>query len=105
MGTVVFPDAPLKFFIKVDPEIKAKRRILQLYGDRKDLDNAKTLESLKKTIEIELVERDNRDANRDSSPTIPAKEAIIIDNSSQTLTEVVENMYHAVASQGLIQDL
>ena len=100
MGTVVFPEAPLKFFIKADPRIRVARRLRQL-SDAAGQD-AKKLELLKKTMEQEIIERDKRDTERAVSPTVPATDAIVIDNSAQSLTETVQTMYALASQRGLI---
>lgn len=98
MGTVIFPDAPVKFFISADVDVRVRRRVRELYPDK----TLETLDSgLRRKLQIEIVERDERDANRAVAPTVAADDAIIVDNSSQMLTEVLENMYHAVTSRGL----
>ena len=94
MGTVLFPDADFKFFVKVDSGIRAERRVAQLYPDQKD---ANELERLKKELLTEIDERDMRDVERDIAPTIPADDAIIIDNTQATLTQTLENMYYSIA--------
>ncbi|NLF25817.1 MAG: cytidylate kinase, partial [Deltaproteobacteria bacterium] len=101
-GTVIFPDAELKFFIKADVEVRVMRRMAQLYPNHADFD-AERLNSLKKEMEIEVVERDRRDQERSVAPTLPASDAIIIDNSRQTLTQLLQNMYDSAASRGLVK--
>ena len=100
MGTVVFPDAPLKFFVNADPLVRVARRLKQLSGSLGQ--DAKKLELLKKTMEQEIIERDRRDTERAVSPTIPATDAIVIDNSAQSLTETVQTMYALASQRGLI---
>ena len=95
MGTVVFPSADLKFFVQVDEEVKAQRRLLQLQQGGRDV--GVTLEGLR----LALRERDLRDTERAESPTKPASDAEIIDNSHETLTSVVERMYNSAALRGL----
>lgn len=95
MGTVVFPEAPVKFFVQAAQEVRIARRVQQLEKDL-GLVSGDALNSLKRQIEIEIIERDERDSSRPVSPTIPAGDAILVDNSSQTLTEVSQNMYDAV---------
>ena len=95
MGTVVFPTARVKFFIQASQEMRIERRLLQLQSELR-ISNGDTLNSLKKQIEMEILDRDERDSKRLISPTVAAPDAIIIDNSRQTLTEVVQNMYDAV---------
>lgn len=103
MGTIVFPNADLKFFIEVDPKVRIERRIAQ-QGKPKDL-SGEELKLLKHKMEIEVVERDRRDRDRPVSPTVPAPGAIIINNSVESLTEVVERMYIFVSKTGLSQGL
>ncbi len=73
MGTVVFPDASVKFFFLASVEERAKRRYNQLKekGKRVSLPD----------IEQELRARDERDASRPISPTKPARDAIMIDTT------------------------
>ncbi len=96
MGTVIFPDADLKFYVEADEEVRIARRL----GDFKSAGALNPNNSLKSQMEIEIRERDRRDSTRSSAPTKPASDAVIIDNSSQTLTQVLEKMYHAVALRG-----
>lgn len=101
MGTIIFPDAPLKFFVSVNPETRVKRRIIQLHGPQA-LNDPELMARIKRDIEIEILERDKRDSERDVAPTKPAQDAILIDNSAETLTLVIQNMYDAAASRGLV---
>ena len=87
MGTVIFPDADLKFFVTAATETRVKRRLAQLglsEGDNGDLASQ---------IEREIIERDKRDSERAIAPTVAAKDAIWVDNSTLPLPEVVQNMY------------
>ena len=97
MGTVVFPEAVLKFFIVADPAVRAQRRLKQLSQGL----SPQEVKLLKEKIEIEISERDLRDTERSESPTKAAKGAILIDNSLQTLTVVVDTMYYHVSERGL----
>lgn len=96
MGTVVFPDADLKFFIEVDENVKAERRLKQLSEQNPKESNKLSLEEIKKSLK----ERDKRDAEREASPTVPAKDAVIIDNTASTLTETITRMYNTASSKG-----
>ncbi|MCB0310882.1 MAG: (d)CMP kinase [Bdellovibrionales bacterium] len=96
-GTVVFPGAPLKFFIEADPEVRASRRLSQLK------ESGTAAKCLKREIEREISDRDRRDQNRPVAPTLAAADAIIIDNSAETLTTIVENMYDFVSKRGLLK--
>jgi cytidylate kinase len=92
MGTVVFPDAPLKFFVVADARVRAQRRFNQLSA--KNIQGSETVESISRELEA----RDKRDAERVVAPTKPAEGAIIIDNTATPLTQVVEKMYSLAAN-------
>ncbi|BDU67472.1 MAG: cytidylate kinase [Candidatus Tyloplasma litorale] len=81
IGTVIMPDADFKFFIKVKPEIAAKRRFDQL-KNIKDVSYESILEEIKK--------RNLRDENRKIAPLKPLKDSIIIDSSYQSIDEIVD---------------
>ena len=80
MGTVVFKDAKLKIFLTASPEIRAKRRYLEL----QNLGQEVNMPALIADIE----ERDLKDSSRKLSPLIPADEAYVIDSSDMSLEEV-----------------
>jgi len=73
IGTVVFPEAELKIFMTADPEIRAKRRYLELTakGTRVSMDE----------IRQNIANRDHMDQNREESPLRRAHDAILLDNS------------------------
>ena len=98
IGTVIFPKAQFKFFIEVAQDERINRRIKQLHGDTSKF-SPDELTRIKKEIEIEVLERDLRDSQRALAPTVPAADAILIDNSHLPLTQVVKNMYDFVANQ------
>ncbi|MBN8549258.1 MAG: (d)CMP kinase [Deltaproteobacteria bacterium] len=91
MGTVVFPKAPLKFFVTADESVRVARRLAQLMEASSDKSDARR-EELAKKIRIEIAERDKRDMERAVAPTYAAKDAVHIDNSSEPLEKVVEHM-------------
>lgn len=87
IGTVIFPDADVKLFIKADVEIRARRRYAEI--------QSKTLQSATKAATYEAVlkdmrERDERDANRSAAPLKAAEDAHIIDTSSMSADEAFE---------------
>jgi cytidylate kinase len=84
MGTVVFPEADLKFFLYADPEIRAWRRYKELLakGQTVDLDEVAT--SMKK--------RDRDDSSRALAPLKPAEDALCIDSSALEENDVVDVM-------------
>ena len=80
MGTVVFKDAKLKIFLTASPEVRAKRRYLELQNRGQEVN----MPALIADIEA----RDLKDTSRELSPLLPADDAIIIDSSDMTLEEV-----------------
>ena len=87
MGTVVFPDAGVKVFLTASREERARRRYKQL----KEKGVSVTLQ----LILDELAERDARDSGRSVSPLRAAADAVVIDTTSLTIGEVVENVLAA----------
>ena len=83
IGTVVFPDAALKFFLTADTKIRAQRRLHQL--QEKDPSGVFQLEDIQKDIQI----RDEKDSGRDIAPLVKAKDAIEVDTSSLSISDVV----------------
>ncbi|ALD15259.1 hypothetical protein IX46_01610 [Buchnera aphidicola (Aphis glycines)] len=82
MGTVVFPDAIIKFFLKANLSTRVDRRM-------KEFKNMGLCTNYKKSLE-QLKIRDERDQNRLISPLYPSKDAIILDSTNMTLSEVIE---------------
>jgi cytidylate kinase len=89
IGTVVFPDADLKFFLDADLDVRAERR-------RRDLERAGK-PSDPEAIRSEVACRDARDREREASPLRPAPDAIHIDSSALGVEEVLERMLAEVA--------
>ena len=79
IGTKVFPDADLKFFITAQVSIRAKRRWEELKDNGEKLSFDKVLENLKM--------RDENDVNRKINPLKKAEDAILIDNSDISLAD------------------
>lgn len=94
MGTVVFPDAPLKIFLTASAEERARRRFLQL---QESGENA-SLSSLLKEIEA----RDARDTQRAVAPLKPADDAIELDTTELSIPDVVDYIQRLLADKGLI---
>ena len=80
IGTVIFPNADLKFFITASLEERAKRRYLQLKNKGKEIIFDVVLRDLK--------ERDERDSKRLVAPTVAASDAVIIDSSELDADDV-----------------
>jgi CMP/dCMP kinase len=83
MGTVVFPEADLKFFLDATVEQRALRRFSE-YGRG----NGQTLEQITQDIR----RRDENDSSRDIAPLKPAVDAITIDSTTLTARQVVDLM-------------
>lgn len=95
MGTVVFPDAPLKIFLTASAEARAKRRHLQLMEKGESVTLARLLE----TIE----ERDARDRNRLESPLVPADDALVIDSTGISASAVLDTVLWEARNRQLIR--
>ncbi|MBR2082897.1 MAG: (d)CMP kinase [Elusimicrobiaceae bacterium] len=89
IGTVVFPDAEVKFYLSATAQQRAKRRVKQLQeaGEHPDYDKILAL----------IEERDYRDSHRAASPLKPADGAFIIDTSHMTLEQVVETILEKIS--------
>jgi cytidylate kinase len=79
IGTVVFPDAELKIFMTATPEVRARRRYLELVGKGMPADYI--------AVEKNINERDRIDSSRTVSPLRKADDAVILDNSDMTPEE------------------
>jgi cytidylate kinase len=88
IGTVVFPDAPVKFFLSADPGARAARRAKELRDRGVATDQAK--------VEAEQLERDRRDSSRPHAPLRSAEDAIVLDTTRLSLDEVIQTMEQAV---------
>lgn len=84
MGTVVFPDAPAKFFLTASPEERARRRAQELAAAGRPADLDAVLQ--------EMLARDRRDSTREVSPLRRAADAILIDSEGLSPEEVVDRM-------------
>jgi CMP/dCMP kinase len=92
IGTVVFPDAQLKIFLKADVEERARRRLKQDSRDGREA-------TLEKTA-YEIGRRDQLDAERKISPLTPAADAIQIDSTHLQADDVVGQIVELVKKQG-----
>jgi cytidylate kinase len=91
MGTVVFPDAPLKFFLTASAEERATRRYKQLKAKGESV----SLPRLLRDIE----ERDERDSSRSVSPLLPADDAIVIDSTGTPIDAVFARVMADVSAR------
>ena len=81
MGTVVFPDAPLKIYLTASAEERAQRRYKQLIAKGLDVSLA--------ALSREVADRDHRDSSRAIAPLVPAADAVIVDSTSLSIDAVV----------------
>lgn len=88
IGSVVFPLAKYKFYIDASVEIRAKRRYEEEIQKGKDITFEEVIDSIKK--------RDEFDSNREDSPLVVPKDAIIIDTTNMTIDEVVQKITDVV---------
>lgn len=91
MGTVVFPHAFLKVFLTASPEVRAERRYKQLKNKGFDANLPRLLG--------EIRDRDARDAARVVSPLRPAADACILDTSTLSISEVVEQIERLLSTR------
>ena len=84
VGTVVFPQARIKFYLDADFQERARRRIQELKEQGKKVDDSKLKE--------ELQERDHKDFSRKVGPLRKAEDAIVIDSTSLSADEVIDKM-------------
>jgi len=85
IGTVVFPDADVRFFLTAAPEERAERRFIE------DQMTSSSAATLAETL-ADMVARDRRDATRADSPLKIADDAIVIDSTGKSIEEVFEEM-------------
>jgi cytidylate kinase len=88
IGTVVFPDADIKFFLTATPEERAERRFKEDVLTHADVSLAQTM--------AEMIERDRRDSSRADSPLRIADDAIVIDSSGLSIDQVFARMMEYV---------
>jgi cytidylate kinase len=88
IGTVVFPDADLKFFLDADPKIRAQRRFEELFqkGSERSLQD----------VEQEQEKRDKQDSEREHAPLKAADDAVRLDSTALPISEVVHRIEQAV---------
>lgn len=82
IGTVVLPDADVKIFLSASPEVRARRRWLEL--------QEKGTPDTYEAVLADLIARDERDSNRAIAPLRPADDAVLLDTSGMTLQESID---------------
>ncbi|MCX5854145.1 MAG: (d)CMP kinase [Deltaproteobacteria bacterium] len=90
-GTVIFPHADVKFFMDATVEERVERRYRELLerGDRIDYQE----------IKRDLIRRDRQDRERKIAPLIPSADAVIIDTTRMSVTDVLETMISVIKSR------
>jgi cytidylate kinase len=89
IGTVVFPDADVKFFLEASAEERGRRRYLELKQKGMDVDLD--------VITREIRERDQQDSGRAIAPLKKADDALLIDSSSMSIEQVLDRMLAEIA--------
>lgn len=84
IGTVVFPDAPLKIFLTATPEERARRRVKELQAKGMQVEYAQILADQR--------ERDARDSQRADSPLVAADDAVLLNTDALSIDEVVSQI-------------
>lgn len=87
MGSVVFPDAAVKFYLDAKPEERARRRFEQIRAKGQDADYETVLADVKR--------RDDYDSHRELSPLVVPEGAVVIDTTGLTVLEVLGKMTEA----------
>ena len=93
IGTVVFPDAPFKFYFDARPELRALRRYRELRAAGEQVTQAKVLR--------DILKRDRTDLTRKNSPLKPAKDAVVLDTSSLTIDQTVDRIIAHIGAKPL----
>lgn len=88
IGTVVFPDAEVKFFLTASPEVRAGRRHEELRHRGEKVSFEETL--------ADVLRRDRADTDRPIAPLRQAEDALLVDSSGLSIDEVVEEMARRV---------
>lgn len=84
MGTVVFPDAEIKFYMEASPEERARRRYLELAAKNEPVNLA--------DIESDIARRDRQDRERATAPLRIPENALVIDTTDKSILDVVEEI-------------
>jgi len=84
IGTVVFPHADVKFFLKASSQVRGQRRFLELQSQGAEVGLARTIADVKA--------RDDADTNRSTAPLRQAEDAVLIDTTELDIPQVLEQM-------------
>ncbi|WP_040725073.1 (d)CMP kinase [Thiomicrorhabdus sp. Kp2] len=95
MGTVVFPESPVKLYLTASAEVRAERRVKQLKNQGVDANITQITQDIK--------ERDERDTGRKTAPLKPADDAIVIDTSDLDIQEVCKKAESLLWDKGIMK--
>ena len=93
IGTVIFPDAQVKFFVTASLEERARRRLAQQGENAEGADLA--------SVMADIRSRDERDAKRDTAPLRPADDAVMVDTTGMNIEQVVELLLRRCRKSGV----
>ena len=91
IGSVVFPNADLKLFLKASEKVRAKRRYDELINEGYTVEYKDILEN--------IINRDSKDTTRKDSPLIIAKDAVVIDNSELSINDQLDIIIRLINSE------
>lgn len=91
IGSIVFPDAQVKVFLDADPTVRAERRVTELQAKGEEVAAEETAK--------EIAERDTRDRTRAESPLVQSPDAVYLDSSQLSVTEVEEAVLKLVRAK------
>lgn len=96
IGTCILPEADAKIFLTASTKVRALRRYKELAekGETCNLEE----------IEQDIIERDQRDMNRETAPLKQADDAVLLDSSEMTIAEVIDAIIDVARSHGLVME-
>ncbi len=94
MGSVVFPDANLKFFLDAAPEVRAKRRYLELQKKGQEVNMHDLIN--------DIVERDKKDRTRELSPLIKTEDSILLDSTSLDQESILDEALQYIKERNIL---
>ena len=94
MGSVVFPDANLKFFLDAAPEVRAKRRHLELQKRGQEVNMHDLIN--------DIVERDKKDRTRDLSPLIKTEDSILLDSTNLDQESILNEALQHIKERNIL---
>jgi len=96
IGTMVFPDADIKFYLEASPEERGRRRHAELQRQGAQASLSVTLQ--------EMTERDRRDSAREHAPLRKAEDAVVLDTTSLPLLGVVQTMLEHIQERASVDE-